>query len=389
MNDIILFKLGEIVLKGQNRRIFENRLMSNIRRRLKPFGDFKVYSLQSTIYAEPLGMCDMDGAIEAALTIFGANTVTRAASCEKDKDKIVEAACEYLALELEKCDSFKVESKRSDKKFPMSSIELSQYVGGMIHQRFPQLKPDMKTPELVVNVEIRDLAAYVHGPAQIAAGGLPVGVGGRMAALLSGGIDSPVAMQMMAKRGVMLIPVHFFSFPYTSQLAKEKVITIAQTLTRYCGRLMVEIVPFTQIHEEIRDNCPDSLATILSRRFMVRISEQIAVMNGCSALVTGDNLGQVASQTVEALAVIEECAGLPIMRPLLAFDKKEIVDRARLIGTYETSILPYEDCCAIFAPRRPKTKPRLEEILAAEAALDIHALVENAIGGIERIELSL
>jgi len=389
MKDIILFKQGEIILKGLNRREFEIKLISNIKRRLKPFGDFNVYSMQSTVYAEPLGDCDMDAALNAAKTIFGVLSVSRAAACEKEKGAILETAIAYLAPQLEAARSFKVESKRADKRFPMDSIELSQYVGGRIHERFPNLKPDMHTPELTVNVEVRDLAAYVHGPAEAGAGGLPVGTGGRMVALLSGGIDSPVATYMMAKRGVKIIPVHFFSHPYTSEMAKQKVFTLTKILTAYCGRLAVEIVPFTHIQEEIRRNCPEGYFTIIMRRFMMRIAQRVAVYNGCTALVTGENLGQVASQTAEALAVTEQCVDLPVFRPLIAFDKKEIVDRARLIGTYETSILPYEDCCTVFTPRRPRTKPRIADVLNAEAALDVDALVDEAMAGIGNSEFGI
>jgi len=384
MNDIILLKQGEIILKGLNRREFEMKLISNIRRRLKPFGKFNIYSMQSTVYAEPQGDCDMDAALDAAKMVFGAMAVSRAAACEKDKDAILETAIEYLGPQLEATRSFKVESKRADKRFPMGSIELSQYVGGLIHEKFPHLKPDMHTPELTVNIEIRDLAAYVHGPAEPGAGGLPVGVGGRMVALLSGGIDSPVASYMMAKRGVRIMPVHFFSHPYTSEMARQKVLRLTKILTGYCGRLTVEIVPFTKIQEEIRRSCPECFFTIIMRRFMMRIASRIAADNGCQAIVTGENLGQVASQTTEALAVTEQCADIPVFRPLIAFDKKEIVDRARVIGTYETSILPYEDCCTVFTPRRPRTKPRLADVLEAEAALDIESLVQEAINGIER-----
>ncbi|MDR0490993.1 MAG: tRNA 4-thiouridine(8) synthase ThiI [Oscillospiraceae bacterium] len=382
--DIILLKQGEIVLKGLNRREFEIKLISNIRRRLKPFGEFRVYSMQSTVYVEPQGDCDMDAALDAAKTVFGLNTVQRAKACEKDKDAIVETAATYLGPQLEAARSFKVESKRADKRFPMGSIELSQYVGGLLHERFPHLKPDMHTPEIVVNVEVRDLATYVHGPAIPGAGGLPVGVGGRMAALLSGGIDSPVSVYMMAKRGVRIIPVHFFSHPYTSEMSKDKVLKLAGILAGYCGRLKVEIVPFTHIQEEIRRRCPECLLTVIMRRFMMRISEGIAVQNGCTALVTGENLGQVASQTPEALAVTEQCISLPVFRPVIAFDKKEIVEIARKIGTYDTSILPYEDCCTVFTPRRPRTKPRLADVLDAESALETDALVEEALASVER-----
>jgi len=388
MNDIILLKQGEMILKGLNRREFEVKLMSNIRRRLKPFGEFKVYSMQSTVYVEPQGNCDMEEALEACKTIFGAMSVARSAACEKDKDAILKTAIEYLEPMLSAVKTFKVESKRADKRFPMGSIELSQYVGGLLHDHFPNLEPDMHNPELIVNIEIRDLAAYVHGPAEQGAGGLPVGVGGRMVSLLSGGIDSPVASHMIAKRGVHIIPVHFFTPPYTSEMAKDKVLTLANLLTKYCGRLMVELVPFTRISEEIGKNCPEGLMTIIMRRFMMRISEQIAINNGCTAIVTGENLGQVASQTAEALAVTEQCLSIPTFRPLLAMDKKEIIDRARAIGTYETSILPYEDCCTVFTPRRPRTKPKLDEVLAAEEGLDIEALVNEAVSGIERVHIT-
>jgi len=395
MDDIILLKQGEIILKGQNRRQFENKLIDNIKRRLAPIGKFNVYSLQSTVYVEPVrttetavqstvyvepaGIVDMEAALDAVKTVFGLNSVTRAAACEKDKDAILETAAVYLEDSLRAAKTFKVESKRADKRFPMTSIELSQYVGGELQDKYPHLKPDMHTPDLLVNVEVRDLAAYVHGPAERGAGGLPVGTGGRMITLLSGGIDSPVASYMMAKRGVTLIPLHFYSFPYTSVQAKEKVASLADILSKYCGRFNVQFIPFTKIQEEIRKNCPEALITVIMRRFMMRIAEQIAIKHGCSAIITGDNLGQVASQTTEALAVSEQCVDMPVFRPLIALDKREITDIAREIGTFETSILPYDDCCTVFTPRHPRTKPKLPDVQAAESVLDIKALVEEAI----------
>jgi len=383
MQDIILFKQGEIVLKGLNRREFEQKLIKNICRRLEAIGRFKVYAMQSTIYAEPQGECDMEAALDAAKTVFGAFSVARAAYCEKNKDEIVKTAAAYLADGLNCSKTFKVESKRADKSFPMGSIELSQYVGGQLHDMFPHLAPDMRSPEFTVNVEIRDLAAYVHGPTVQGGGGLPIGVGGHMAVLLSGGIDSPVASYMIAKRGVQLIPIHFHSPPYTSVMAKDKVIKLAELLEKYCGRLRVEVVPFTKIQEEIRKNCPEELLTVIMRRMMMRIAGRIALDNGCSALVTGDNLGQVASQTAQALAVTEECVDMPVFRPLIAFDKRDIIDIAREIGTYDTSILPYEDCCTVFTPRRPRTKPKLSDVIQAETKLDIEVLVTEALGGRE------
>ncbi len=389
MNDILLLKQGEIVLKGLNRKYFEQKLIANVNRRLARIGRFRVYSVQSTIYAEPLeDDIDMDAAEEAMKKTFGVIALARAAACEKDKDAILATAKEYLRDRLLAAKSFKVESKRSDKTFPMSSIALSQYVGGELHDAFPHLKADMHEPELIVNVEVRDYAAYVHANAVPAAGGLPVGVGGKAVSLLSGGIDSPVSTYMMAKRGVVVLPVHFFSFPYTSELAKQKVLDLAKELTDWCGRMTVAVVPFTHIQEEIREKCPEELFTVIMRRFMMKISERLALDNGCGALITGENLGQVASQTMQALAVTGAGLRLPVLRPLIGMDKEEIVTVARRIGTFETSILPYEDCCTVFTPRRPKTKPNLAEVEEAEQALDCAALIEEAVKGVEHVKIS-
>ena len=388
MNDIILCKLGEIVLKGLNRKSFELKLMGNMRRRLEPIGKFKVYCLQSTVYveAEEDG-ADMDAAFEALKKVFGIIKLSRAAACEKDKDAIAKKAVEYLRDDMLAAKSFKVESKRSDKSFPMSSIQLSQYVGGELAEAYPDCAVDVHTPELTVYVEVRDVAAYVHAGAVPGAGGMPVGSNGTAVTLLSGGIDSPVSTYMIAKRGVRLIPVHFFSFPYTSEAAKEKVVELARQLTEYCGRMTLEVVPFTHIQEEIRDKCPEEYFTLVMRRFMMRIAERIAESNGAKAIVTGENLGQVASQTMEAMASTQAVIDLPVLQPLIGMDKEEIVRMARKIGTFDTSILPYEDCCTVFTPRHPRTRPKLSEVEAVEAALDVDALVEEALAGIERIRL--
>lgn len=386
MNDIVLLKLGEIVLKGLNRKYFEQRLISNIHKKLRSFGKFRIYSLQSTIYVEPQSEgCDMDEVVDVLRKVFGVISLSRAAACEKNKEAILETALRYLKDELSSAKSFKVETKRSDKSFPMTSIALSQFVGGEINDAFPNLEADMHSPELTVHIEVRDLSAYVHAGGIKGAGGLPVGTSGRALTLLSGGIDSPVSSYMMAKRGLRLVPVHFFSFPYTSELAKQKVLDLASILEDYCGDLRVEIVPFTRIQEEIRSKCPEDYFTLIMRRFMMRIAEGLSEKHGCKAVITGENLGQVASQTLEAMAVTEACCSVPVLRPLIGMDKEEIVRIARRIGTFETSILPYEDCCTVFTPRHPKTKPRLEEIESAEAALDINTLVEEALSRVETV----
>lgn len=389
MNDILLLKQGEIVLKGLNRRVFEDKLVSNVRRRLAHVGRFRVYAAQSTVYVEPLDdMADMDAAFEAAKQIFGFVAVVRAAACEKDPDVIFETAKSYLAEDFARAKTFKVESKRSDKSYPMTSIEISQHVGGLLADAFPGVAVDVHDPELTVRVEIRENAAYVHSVPAPGAGGMPVGSCGSAVSLLSGGIDSPVSTWMTAKRGVHIIPVHFFSFPYTSELAKQKVIDLAKILAPWCGRMTLEIVPFTHIQEEIRDKCPEEYFTVIMRRFMTRIAERIALSNNCGAIVTGESLGQVASQTMQAMAVTQEPVKIPVLRPLICLDKREIIEIARRIGTFETSILPYEDCCTVFTPRHPRTKPRLEEVLEAEKPLDVEALVAEAVANTESVVIS-
>ena len=388
MHEMILCKLGEVVLKGLNRRSFEDKLMSNVNRRVSKCGNFRVYSKQSTIYVEPKDdECDIEAAFESCKKVFGIIAVSKALPCEKDVQKIIGAAKEYLADEMRTSKSFKVESKRADKTFPLTSIQISQQVGGALHQAFPTCEVNVHDPELVVHIEIRDDAAYVHGPAEEGAGGLPIGMGGVAVSLLSGGIDSPVSSYMIAKRGVKLEMVHFFSPPYTSDEAKEKVLSLAKLLVPWCGRMTVQVVPFTEIQEEIRRNCPEEFFTLIMRRFMMRIAERVAVEYGCGALITGESLGQVASQTMPAMAVTGAVCDLPVFRPCIGMDKEEIVTIARKIDTFETSILPYEDCCTVFTPRHPKTRPSLEEIQEAEAALDIDGLIETAMQGIERVVL--
>ena len=388
MHEIILCKLGEVVLKGLNRHSFEMKLMSNIRRRTQRYGKFKIYSRQSTIYVEPAEeTCDLDAAYDACKKVFGIIAIARAVPCPKEKEAIFATAKEYLGPALLAAKSFKVESKRSDKSFPMGSIQLSQWVGGALHDTFPHLTVDVHTPELTVYLEVREDAAYVHGPAEAAAGGLPIGMGGHAVSLLSGGIDSPVSSYMIAKRGVQLELLHFASPPYTSQQAREKVLQLARELTVWCGRLTVHIVPFTEIQEEIRRKCPEDHFTLIMRRFMMRLADRLAHELCCKALVTGESLGQVASQTIQALCVSDDVATMPVLRPLIGMDKEEIVRIARHVGTFDTSILPYEDCCTVFTPRHPKTKPNLEEVREYEAALDIDGLCGKALAGREMIRL--
>ena len=381
-NEMLLLKLGEVVLKGQNRRSFEDRLVTNVRRRLKKCGSFQVYVRQSTIYAEPANdSCDMEAAWRAARQVFGVVSVARAVPCEKTVPAIVETAQVYLAEDFARAKSFKVESKRADKNYPMNSIQVSQAVGGDLAELFPGVAVDVHHPDLTVYVEIREKYAYVHAPAVPGAGGLPVGMGGHAVSLLSGGLDSPVSSWMMARRGVELEMVHFVSPPYTSQQAQDKVLELARLLTAWCGRMLVHIVPFTEIQEEIRKKCPEEYFTLIMRRFMMRLAEAVARRAGARALITGESLGQVASQTMMALATTDDVVSMPVLRPLIGMDKVEIIRMAREIGTYETSILPYEDCCTVFTPRHPATRPGLEEVRRAESALDVEGLTARALEG--------
>ena len=384
MREILLLKLGEIVLKGLNRGNFEKRLIKNLAWRLRKCGEFKIYCLQSTIYVEPQNEdSDMDAAFEASKRVFGIVNICRAAECEKDIEKITETAKTYLNETLSFAKTFKVEAKRSDKSFPKKSPEIAIEVGSALHDAFENLEVDVKNPEVCVKVEVRDRAAFVHANPTPGAGGLPVGVNGRAAILLSGGIDSPVAAYMMAKRGIELFGIHFFSYPYTSERAKEKVIELARLVGLYAGNIKIAMVPFTKIQEEIRANCNEEYFTLIMRRFMMKIAEEIAVSNSCGALITGESLGQVASQTMEALLVTENGIELPILRPVIGMDKEEIVAISRHINTFETSILPYEDCCTVFTPKHPKTKPKLSLVVEEEKKLPFDKLCDEAIENTE------
>jgi tRNA uracil 4-sulfurtransferase len=385
MREIILLKLGEVVLKGLNRRNFEDTLMRNIRRRLNGLGAFDVYELQSTIYVTPKDDdADLFTAQERLSKVFGIASLTRACETEKNMDAILHACEEYLCGPLAGVKTFKVESKRSDKKFPLKSPEICSQVGGYILSRFPHLKVDVNHPEYIVRVEVRDTAAYVHGNPERGAGGIPVGTGGKAAILISGGIDSPVAAWMMARRGVELTAVHFASPPYTSERAEQKVRDLLAKVGAYAGRMMMFTVPFAKVQEQIMANCPEELFTIIMRRMMMRCAEKIAQSEGCGALITGESLGQVASQTLEAIVCTDAVANMPVFRPLIGMDKREIVDCANQIDTYEISIQPYEDCCTIFTPKHPRTKPVLKYVEKAEEALNCDALVEECVQNVKK-----
>jgi len=390
MDEIILLKLGELVLKGLNRRRFEEQLIGNAKHRLHAYGSFHVYTRQSIAYVEPLsGDCDMDGAYKAMKRLFGAVDVCRCHACPKEKEAMLAGIQAFLGEALRAAKTFKVECKRSDKTFPLNSIQLAQYLGGELDDAYPHLTAEMHHPELTVYVEVRENAAYIHGTPTPGAGGLPVGVAGRAVSLLSGGIDSPVASWMMAKRGLCLEMVHFFSYPYTSMEARQKVLDLAALLTPWMGRLVVHVVPFTAIQEELRRSCPEELFTVLMRRFMMRIASRVAERTGSHAIITGESLGQVASQTMEAMHCTGEVTELPIFRPVVGMDKEEIIRFSRWIGTFETSILPYEDCCTVFTPKHPRLRPTVAECRRAEERLDVEGLVRAAVDGIERVRIPM
>ncbi len=379
MSEILLAKYGELALKGLNKGTFESALLKTIRRRVETAGNFKVYRAQSTIYIEPLNNeCDVDKACEMLKRVFGISAINRAIITEKNFEKICADAVGYLDKELSRSRTFKVSAKRSDKSFPLNSMEIGRDLGEYILERYPNLSVVMNEPDLHVVVEIRDFAAYVHSGKIDAAGGMPSGTSGRAAVMLSGGIDSPVAAYMMAKRGLDLCGVHFMSPPYTSERAQDKVVRLAGIVSRYCGNLPLFCVPFTEVQVAIKNGCPEEFFTILMRRSMVRITEMICEKEGCDAMITGESLAQVASQTLLAIGCTDEAANIPVLRPLIGMDKNEIIAISRKIETFETSIEPYEDCCTVFTPKHPKTKPKLREILEAENKLNISELEKEA-----------
>ena len=380
MKEIILCKYGEIALKGANRNHFEKLLRDILKRRTEPFGKFKIYSVQSTVYIEPLEeYADVEGAYIAAKNTFGISAVSRAIETEKDMGAILETVKTQFMPYIEEAKTFKVEAKRSDKKFPLKSPEISAEVGAAIleasggHKRV-----DVHHPDVAVRVEIRDYAAYICAGQERAIGGMPIGSNGKGLLLLSGGIDSPVAGFMIAKRGVRLDAMHFESFPYTSERAREKVLALAEKLTAYTGDIHVHIISVTKIQEVLRDTCEEDYFTLLLRRFMMRLSERTAEKFACDALITGESLGQVASQTLEAISVTDAMVQMPVFRPCIGLDKEEIVQISRRIGTFETSILPYEDCCTVFTPRHPKTRPDAVRVAEEAAKIDFDTLCDEA-----------
>ncbi len=387
MKEIILCKYGEIALKGANRNHFEKLLRDILKRRTEPFGKFKIYSVQSTVYIEPLEeYADVEGAYIAAKNTFGISAVSRAIETEKDMGAILETVKTQFMPYIEDAKTFKVEAKRSDKKFTLKSPEISAEVGAAIleasggHKRV-----DVHHPDVAVRVEIRDYAAYICAGQERAIGGMPIGSNGKGLLLLSGGIDSPVAGFMIAKRGVRLDAMHFESFPYTSERAREKVLALAEKLTAYTGDIHVHIISVTKIQEVLRDTCEEDYFTLLLRRFMMRLSERTAEKFACDALITGESLGQVASQTMQALGVTNSVVSRPVFRPCIGMDKEEIIRISREIDTFETSILPYEDCCTVFTPRHPRTRPELWKVEREEEKVDVKALEDEAFATLETV----
>lgn len=380
MKEIILIKNGELVLKGLNRNTFEDILVKNIRRRLQVFGKFEIKRAQSTIYINPIDDdFDFESALDAVGKIFGIAGYSRACVCEKDINDIIQKSKVYFAEQLKEVKTFKVEAKRSDKRFPLKSPQICETLGGSLLEAFPHLKVDVHNPDITVTVEVRDFNAFVRANQIHGAGGLPVGTAGRAAILISGGIDSPVAAWTMAKRGLELNAIHFASPPYTSPRAELKVRNLLEKVAAYSGPIRLGIVPFTEIQEQIAEKCPEEFFTLIMRRMMMRISEQLANQRGCLALITGESLGQVASQTLPALAVTDTVADIPTLRPLIGMDKEEIIAISRKIDTFEISIQPYEDCCTVFTPKHPKTRPTIKQCIEAEANLDIEALIKTAV----------
>ena len=377
--EVILCKFGEVVLKGANRHNFESGLVKELRRRASPYGSFNIYFKQSTVYVEPKdAFCDMDGMYNAAKKVFGIVGVNRAAVCEKDMEAIKALAAKYLPEKLRGKRTFKVDAKRSDKRFPFKSPEISSEIGAVVLSNVRGIRVDVHNPDVVVTVEVRDDNAYIRAGQEQGAGGLPLRSAGKGLLMLSGGIDSPVAGCLMAKRGMEVEALHFESFPYTSERAKEKVMTLAQEMCEFCGKINVHVISLTHIQEEIRDKCEEDYFTLLLRVFMMRLSERCATEYRCGAIITGESLGQVASQTLAAIGVTDSVVNIPVFRPCIGMDKNEIVIEARRFGTFDTSILPFEDCCTVFTPRHPKTQPKIADVMRELEKLDVEALLDEA-----------
>lgn len=389
MKEVILIKNGELALKGLNRRTFEDMLVKNMRRRLESICRFDFIRAQSTIVAVPQDeYADLDEAVERIKKIFGIAAFSRAAAVEKDMDVILKSAEEYLSSQLLGARTFKVEAKRSDKRFPLNSPQICAETGGYLLRKFPHLTVDVHEPDLVVNVEIRDSEAYIHGRQIKGAGGMPTGSAGRAALLISGGIDSPVAGYMMAKRGLELSAVHFASPPYTSERAEQKVHSLLKQVSKYSGRIGLWVVPFTETQEMIKDNCPEDIFTVIMRRMMMRVAQIIAARDNAGALITGESVGQVASQTMPAIACTDAVCEIPVFRPLIGMDKDEVVIISRKIETFDISILPYEDCCTVFTPKHPRTRPTPDYVEACEKALDVDRLVREAADNARFVSIS-
>jgi tRNA uracil 4-sulfurtransferase len=380
MNCMLVKYASEISLKGLNRRYFEDLLVSNIR---KSIGNgYKIQKESGRMYIDAYS----EELADKVRKTFGIIGVAKAEITEKNMDKIAEVAIEQMR-ELKDVKTFKVESKRADKKFPLQSLEISREIGGMILKNIEGLKVDVHNPDIIVNIEIRD-KAYIYTKEIKGVAGMPYGSAGKGVLLLSGGIDSPVAGYMMAKRGLELVCVYYHSHPYTSERAKEKVIELARKLSVYTGSIKLYVAPFTEIQMQIIEKCKETELTIIMRRYMMQVAEAVAKKENALALVTGESLGQVASQTLESMFVTNSELELPVFRPVVGMDKIDITVTAREIDTFETSILPFEDCCTIFVPKHPKTRPRLDEIKKSEEVLDKDTLIANCMANMEIIKIN-
>lgn len=379
MKEVLLIKNGELALKGLNRRTFEDMLIKNMKYRLSDICKFKFTPSQSTIVGEPEDEnADLDEAVERIKKVFGIAAFSRALAVEKDFQLILRQTEEYLKDDLMAASTFKVQAKRSDKKFPLTSPEICMEAGGYLLNKFPHLTVDVHNPDIIVNIEIRDTLAYIHGRQIKGAGGMPTGSAGKACLLISGGIDSPVAGYMMAKRGLQLTAVHFASPPYTSEKAEQKVHSLLRKVSEYSGRIGLWVVPFTKIQESIKDNCPEDIFTVIMRRMMMRVALVIAEREKAGALITGESVGQVASQTMPAIACTDCVCTIPVFRPLIGMDKDEVIEISRKIDTFDISILPYEDCCTVFTPKHPKTRPTVDYVEECEKNFDYEKMLAEA-----------